>query len=476
MNISFYLNRDLVNVSVEPHQNTLTFLRETRGLTGAKDVCSEGDCGACAVALGEFDGQEVRYKVVNSCLLPVARVHGKHVVTVEGLAEADQLHPIQQAMIDEHAVQCGYCTSGVVLSLFCLFINNPTPSDNEIILSLDGSLCRCTGYASILKAARSLSKAGQSDQSKIRTIRPIYFDAVADQLRLINPSAGENKDYIIPHNLKELHSFWDGAANPSEYTMINGDTDIMVGVNLGKQCFHHIVDLSQIEEFTGIAINENHLTIGARATLSDVLNSEEIHRHFPALSEAVEQMCSTPIRNIATLIGNVCNASPIADTVPPLYIYGAVVILASKSGVRRVSLDKWFLGYRKTAILPGEVAIAVEIPISDYHASFEKTGKRKTLDIATVNSALALNLSGGRIQEAKLVYGGVAAVPFYASKTCDFLREKRATESVVMEASRIVADEISPIGDVRGSAEFRRQLAGNHLIKHFTKLLPEIFE
>jgi xanthine dehydrogenase small subunit len=475
MNISFYLNRELVNASVKPHQNALIFLREIRGLTGAKDVCSEGDCGACAVALGELVGQEIHYRIVNSCLLPLARVHGKHVVTVEGLAEHDRLHPVQQAMIDEHAVQCGYCTAGVVLSLFCLFINSLIPTDDEIISALDGSLCRCTGYASILKAARALSISVQSDPGKAHAIRPSYFDTIAVQLCRMNKNADEEKGYFIPRNLQELFSFWEGKGKPSEYAMINGDTDIMVGVNLGKQERRSIVDLSQIGEFTGIVNNNSHLTIGARATLTDVLNNESVLRHFPALSEAVGQMCSTPIRNIATLIGNVCNASPIADTIPPLHVYGGVVVLASKSGIRRVPIDQWFIGYRKTAITPGEVVTSIEIPYSDCRASFEKTGKRRTLDIASVNSALALRLRGDKIEDAKLVYGGVAAVPFHASKTCGYLHNRKVTESVIMEAAEIAANEISPIGDVRGSAEFRRKLAGNHLIKHFTKLLPDIF-
>ncbi|RQW00242.1 xanthine dehydrogenase small subunit, partial [bacterium] len=264
--------------------------------------------------------------------------------------------------------------------------------------------------------------------------------------------------------------------NPSKLTLISGDTDIMVGVNLGKFQPQKIVDLHRIREFTCISRDNGLITIGARATLSDVLDNEEVRRSFPALTEAVRQMCSTPIRNVATLVGNVCTASPIADAIPPLLAYDATVVVQSIKGTRQVPLRDWFKSYRKTALGHDEVIVAIEIPIIDCLASFEKTGKRKTLDIATVNSALAVQVKKGHFETVRLFFGGVAAVPFEAEMTSEFLIGKEAGEAVIYEASRIAAKEISPLSDVRGSLEFRRQLAANHIIKHFTKLMPSLFE
>ena len=483
MEIAFYLNRDLVRTEIDPHQTTLTFLRESRGLTGVKESCNEGDCGACVIALGEKTDSGVRYHAVNSCLYPVARLHGAHVVTLEGICEDESLHPIQQAIEREHGSQCGFCTSGIILSLFCLFLNKSTPSKDEILRALDGSLCRCTGYASILKAATKLSEQVQSDEIPESNLTPDYFEGISEKLDdILNEEKEEEtlaiplREYFIPEDMHELFGILEAIDNPAKLTLINGDTDVMVGVNLGKLQPKKIVDLYRIREFSRITRHDDALSIGARATLSDVLDSETVERNFPALIEAVEQMCSTPIRNVATLVGNVCTASPIADAIPPLLAYDAVVVAQSIKGTRRAALCDWFTAYRKTGLGHDEIVIAIELPIRDCHASFEKTGKRRTLDIATVNSALAFRLTTGCFEEVRLFYGGVAAIPFEAEMTASFLEGKQATEEVIREASTIIKKEISPLSDVRGSQEFRRDLAGNHLIKHFAKLLPSIFD
>ncbi len=482
MNISFYLNRELVHADVDPHQTSLVYLRETRGLTGVKETCNEGDCGACVIALGEYADEKMQYLAINSCLFPAAHLHGKHIVTLEGISDKDMLHPIQQVMLAEHAVQCGFCTSGIILSLFCLFQHTATPSEEEVLLALDGSLCRCTGYASILRAAHKLSEANHSNSKLLKHLTPSYFSDIEKRLQEFESDTAEgfeplsgNKDYHIPEDLHELFGILDSVDNPSKLTLIHGDTDVMVGVNLGKHKPQKIVDLYRIKELKRISKGKDLLSIGARTTLSDVLGDCNIQKQFPALIEAILQMCSTPIRNAATLVGNVCTASPIADAIPPLLAYKAIVVAQSIKGTRRVALRDWFTTYRKTVLGHDEIVIAIELPFGDSLVSFEKTGKRKTLDIATVNSALAIKVEKEYFKDVQLFYGGVAAVPFEAEMTIDFLQGREATEAAVREAASIVSKEISPLGDVRGSVDFRRQLAANHLLKHFTKLMPTLF-
>ncbi|MBU0509787.1 FAD binding domain-containing protein [bacterium] len=478
MRILFYLNGDFVEAEVRVGQTALDFLREERGLTGAKEACNEGDCGACVIALGELIHDSVRYRAFNSCLLPAVRLHGKHVVSVEGLIEHNALHPVQQAMLEEHAVQCGFCTSGIVMSLFCLFLANPTPTPGEIARALDGSLCRCTGYAPILKAAYSISSRCGHNTDFGKRIRPAYFDSIGRKaLEAIAsvPTFSNEAVYHAPRTVADLLSLLSSNGSSPVPTLLNGGTDLMVEVNQGKRAIETVIDISFMKDLREIAHNDAHLSIGARTTLTDVLESQIVCERFPALAEAIRQMCSTPVRNGATLIGNICTASPIADTIPPLLVYNAIVNLESTRGKRRIPLKDFFQGYRKTAIERGEIVTAVEVPFDECLSSFEKTSKRKTLDIASVNSALALQVSNNIITHACYVLGGVAAVPFLAEKSCDYLNGKEPSEGTIAEAARIAADEITPIDDVRGSAEFRRELAANHLIKHFVKLMPSLF-
>lgn len=481
MKISFLLNRDVVQAAVRANQTALDFLREDRALTGAKEACNEGDCGACLIAVGDFDGTRQRYRAMNSCLLPAARLHGKHVVTVEGLAESGTLHPVQQALLDHHGVQCGFCTSGFVMALFCLFFESPTPTREEILGALDGSLCRCTGYASILRAAEALAERCRDDDLVSGALCPAYFASATETLRALRkatpvPQADLlSERYHTPRTRDEYFSLMETIGD-APVTLLGGGTDVMVPMNLGRSAPERVVDISFLNDLSRIEANDAAVMIGARVTLTQLLENEIIRERFPALIEATEQMCSTPIRNAATLAGNLHTASPIADALPPLLVYDARVVLESKSGTRRLPVRDFILGYRKTALERGELIAAIEIPFSDYRASFEKTGKRKTLDIASVNSALAIRVADGRITEARLAYGGVAPMPLIAKRAEESLRGKLLTPDTVRAAARIAAEEVTPIDDVRGSAEFRRQLTENHLIKHFVKLFPSLFE
>jgi len=482
MRISYYLNHRLVHDDVHLYQTALDFLRERHHMTGTREVCNEGDCGACAIAIGQPTPTGLQYRAFNSCLYPAVRLHGKHVVTVEGLAGSDALHPIQHVMCEERAVQCGFCTSGIILSLFCLFSRTPTPTREEILLALDGSLCRCTGYAAILKAAQSLSQQCKSDPALIESLNPFDVVAIAGELNSLERSDAIPADsgpgwpaYAAPTTLSELFSLLSNAG-AERAQLLGGGTDVMVDVNLKGARPESVIDLARIRELTLIEEHEDGLRIGSGVTLSDVLQSRLVFEKFPALSDAVRQMCSTPVRNSATLAGNVCTASPIADTLPPLIAYNAAVIQQSANGTRRTPVAEFLQGYRKIDVKPHEIVAAIEIPFTSCLCSFEKTGKRRTLDIASVNSALAIQLDDGRLTDMRFVLGGVAPVPVLAVKTSAHLRGKTLSESAIHTAVECLRSELSPISDVRGSAEFRLRLAGNHLVQHFSRLMPHLFK
>lgn len=464
--ISFYLNNSIVETEVDPFLTVLQFLREQRGLTGVKDVCCEGDCGACTIAVGEWEGDRVVYRAVNSCLMPAAKMNRRHIVTVEGLAANEELHPIQQAMLEFHAVQCGYCTPGVIMSLFCLLLENPTPSGNDVKFALDGTLCRCTGYAAILKAALSVSGNPQ--------MRPGYFAEIAEELRNIHTastiSTEENSGtaYHCPASLEELFRLMDSFSREQDYILLAGGTDVMLDLPTEKP--KHLVDLSGMAELRGIEIRKDRLIVGANVNLAELLQDDAVRTRLPALYDCLSQMCSTQIRNVATLAGNICTASPIADSICVLMVYEADVITISHGGERRIPIADFISGYRRTALQEKEIVKGIEIPFPAGLSSFEKTGKRRALDIASVNSAFHLRMEGKRISQVRLVYGGVAPIVLPARKTCEFLMGKNINDEVIQKAGAIAESEFSPISDVRGSDEFRRLLIRNHLIKHFLKL------
>ncbi|KUO75163.1 MAG: hypothetical protein APF81_16180 [Desulfosporosinus sp. BRH_c37] len=156
--ISFVINGQPWKGQVEPNEMLLDIIREKVGLTGTKKGCDSGECGACTVIL---DGQSV-----NSCIVPAIEVGGKEILTIEGLARGQELHSIQEAFISEGAVQCGFCTPGMIMSTKALLDSNPHPSNQEICQGLAGNLCRCTGYGRIVAAVEKAAEMGGDDLDK----------------------------------------------------------------------------------------------------------------------------------------------------------------------------------------------------------------------------------------------------------------------------------------------------------------------
>ena len=469
--IQFFLNAEYKDVEIPSNTSALEFIRNDAGLTGTKLGCGEGDCGTCTIAMGQIEEGEMHYKAVNSCLVPAAKMHHKHIVTVEGIADGKQLHPIQTAILENHATQCGFCTPGITLSLFSYFAENKNPDNEGLRLALEGNLCRCTGYRSIKDAADWSMEQFAGNHF----VYPKYFKAVWQKLAQIVSEVKDtsnNDAYFIPHTEK---AFFDYCEKHPDVRKIAGGTDLMVLRNLRNVVYPQLVDLSEIEELQFIHVNNNKLVIGANATLTDLLESQLIAAHFPVLHQAVTLMASRQIRNLATLSGNIANASPVADSAPVLLVANARLHLASAKKRRKLLLKDFYLGYKKTAMANNEIIEAIEIPLHPaLRFSFEKSSKRKAVDISTVNSALSIQVKDKMIQSVNIAYGGIAPTPVQLETVEQYLTGKLLTEENILQAASFASAHVKPITDMRGSESYRKILVKNHLIKHFHKLFPEI--
>ncbi len=474
--IDFILNDQDISTDQPPGTTVLDFVRYHKDLKGTKIGCREGDCGACTIMVGELVGDQVRYRTMTSCLMPLANAAGKHIVTVEGINPADgSLTPVQQAMVDESGTQCGFCTVGFVMSLTSFTLGTPAPSPalaDQAISSIDGNICRCTGYKSIERAACHVSEqlAVCSEQ-----FVPSYFDSIQQRLSALNAADG---------SLLTVHR--------SQF--VGGGTDLYV------QKPEHMAEsdataLLYDGQLRGIRDIGEQIEIGASATVTDLLESPVMQSIFPDLYKHLKLVSSTPIRNMATLAGNFVNASPIGDMTvwflaldaeitlsSPPYEGGVAVPMSSigTDGVvlsRTLALKDLYLGYKQLAKQPEEMITAIRFkkPGGDFRFNFEKVCKRTYLDIATVNTAISLSVASASadaltITEAHVSAGGVAPIPFYLKETSAFLTGKTVTEETIAAAIEIMQSEISPISDVRGTEQYKRLLLRQLFRAHFVEM------
>ncbi len=457
--IRFYLNDELVSTGSHPATTVLDFLRLEKHLTGTKEGCREGDCGACTVLVGTLDGNSVVYKSMNSCLLPIGDVYGKHVVSVEGLNMSAGLNLVQQNMAEEGGTQCGFCTPGFIMSMTGYFLNNGSPEVESAIAALDGNICRCTGYTGIRRSINGVlhafnTSAQNSGIEKLIELKiiPQYFMQVAQKLQSIEPHEKV----------------------PSGNVRIGGGTDLFV--QRWESLYEsEVALLSGNTALKGISKTNDTIIIGGGTTHSEVANSEIIFEVFPQIREGLKLFGSLPIRNRGTIAGNICNASPIADMVNILLALGASVTLLKGKEKRELLLKDFYKGYKSLDKAPDEILISVSIPLpkQTFLFNYEKISRRMHLDIASVNSTCYLEINDGVISGARLSAGGVAAVPFFLTKTGAFLTGKSMSPAVMKEAAKIAMEEIAPISDARGSAEYKTILLGQLVKAHLFKLFPE---
>lgn len=473
--IEFWLNGKRVREEIPPAMTTLEFLHRQRHLYGTKCSCNEGDCGACTVVLAYPREGGIVYESVNSCLFNAAKLHGKHLITVEALGTPEALHPIQSAMLAFHGIQCGYCTPGFVMSMFALFASVTNPSAEGILANLEGNLCRCTGYDSILKAARFIADNYRSSDIVPAWCRAIEaellaFDLPMEYIERETDRLYPCQAYHVPASLRELFLV---TSQNEVHTLINGGTDIMVQMSIQRRHYPILIDLSQIEGLDIIYPREEGIYIGANVTYSQIMRSEVIKTGLPILIEMTRKIASEQIRNFGTLTGNIANASPVGDMLPLLLVLNAELVLESKDAMRKLPLAEYFLEYRKTALEEGEIIVGVLIPSlpPNVFVRCQKAAKRKAVDISAVASAIYINTVDGIVQAARLAYGGVAEVPILSKQFHKAMINMELQGLHVDAIADFVANEFNPISDVRGSEEYRRKAVRNQLFVYLKEFL-----
>ena len=471
MSASFDFSLNGQNVRVEnlsPNTTLLEFLRAT-GRTGTKEGCAEGDCGACSVAIIESDARGKKtFRAINSCLIPICLLAGREVISVEGVACGAKLHPVQQKMVEGHGSQCGYCTPGLIMSLFEGYYRDDLTTAEQLDDQLCGNLCRCTGYRPIREAALEAYAAKTADAFSQS------LSIVGSQLGAVEYESHSEK-FFRPISLAELFHLL--AAHPTAQ-LIAGATELGLDITKRFKKFPALISVEAILELLNVESTKDEWRVGAAATLTTI--EDMLGAEFPALRDMLRVFGSRQIRNRATLGGNIVTASPIGDSAPVLLALDAKVVLASVSGERVLPISEFFVSYRKTALQAGEILKTILIPRAAVTNGqrlrrWFKVSKRREMDISTVAACFAVELdSTKRIQSARLAFGGVAAMPARATRTEAALAGKVWSEATVQSVLPILRMEFTPISDVRGSAAYRSELIVS-LLKKFVSESAENF-
>ncbi|GAA1870125.1 xanthine dehydrogenase small subunit [Brevibacterium marinum] len=471
-----------------PHTNALDFLRGV-GLTAAKEGCAEGECGACAIMVARPDADETtRWTSINSCLLPAAALDGQEVITAEGLAEGESIHPVQEEMAVRGGSQCGYCTPGFIASMAAEYYRPERVADAAAVAdaedavagtedeghhcgpngfdihSLSGNLCRCTGYRPIRDAAYGLGQPEPGDRIAERRENPAPASASTDFHRA-DTATGETGRFRRPSTLAEA---LDILADEPEVLVVAGSTDWGVEVNIKGVRAKSILAIDRLPELRGIRRSPEHIELGAGLTLSEL--ERELAGSIPLLGKLIPQFASRLIRNGATIGGNLGTGSPIGDTPPALLALEAQLVLTSAQGSRVVDLADYFLGYRQTVREAGELITAIRIPLPlSPLTSFQKIAKRRFDDISSVAIGYAMRVEDGIVAKARIGLGGVAATPLRAKATETLLEGSPWTLETIHGAAGTLAAEGTPMDDHRASAKYRTAMLRSSLERFFAE-------
>jgi xanthine dehydrogenase small subunit len=442
----FLLDGQVIEVdNPDPTGTLLDYLRYSLRRTGTKEGCAEGDCGACTVLLGELDGDAVAWRAVNACILFLPMLDGKALKTVESLKQDGVLHPVQQAMADGHGSQCGFCTPGFVMSLYGRSIGALGTEGTPVRDVIAGNLCRCTGYGPILDAGEANPPEPTDDRETVAL------------LRTIEP-AGAGQGWFAPRTSDELAEL---LIDHPEARIVAGATDVGLWVTKGLRDLGTIVFIGDVADLRRIDDAPDGLTIGAGVRYSEA--KEPLARLHPDLGELVRRIGGLQVRNAGTIGGNIANGSPIGDMSPALIALGAELVLRRGSERREMPLEDFFLSYGKQDRRPGEYVESVSIPrpAPDARIRIVKLSKRIDSDISTLCGAFAIRVENGLIAEARIAFGGMAAIPARAPACEAALTDQPWSEATVEAAARALAQDYRPLSDFRGSAEYRLAAAAN---------------
>jgi xanthine dehydrogenase small subunit len=468
--IEFLLGEEAVSLAgFVPELTVLDWLRGN-GRLGTKEGCAEGDCGACTVVVAERAGDGLRYRAVNSCIQPMVSLDGRQLITVEDLADKGVngtlvLHPVQEAMVTHHGSQCGFCTPGFVMSMFAM-THQPRPGVNgeseAINEALAGNLCRCTGYAPIVRACRDLLAANGSDRfecSQEETIRRLNDLPPAESLEI----AVGGRQMLAPRSLEELTSLLE---RHPEAVMVAGATDVGLWLTKDLKRYDTMIYLGNVSELLDIEVGEGHLDIGAVVTYSDAL--ESLTAHFPHMRDMLSRLGGLQVRNVGTIGGNIANGSPIGDMPPALIVLGARLVITGFSGSREIDLENFFIEYDRQDLEPGECVHKVRVPLPPENLQFRayKLSKRLDQDISAVLGAYAIRLDGGKVAHIRIAYGGMAGIPARARSAEEALAGQPWSEISIDQACEAMRDDFTPLSDWRASAGYR-MLAAQNLLRRF---------
>ncbi|MFT3973928.1 MAG: xanthine dehydrogenase small subunit [Amaricoccus sp.] len=469
--IRFLLNdREERLSAVRSSDSLLDHLRLARHLRGTKEGCAEGDCGACTVLVGRRVGEGLVYEPVNACIRLMGSLDLTHVVTVEHLAGANgELHPVQQALVDYHGSQCGFCTPGFVMSLYALWMRKARPGVAEIEEALQGNLCRCTGYLPIIKAAQSIEGSAAEDKLAAERADVLARLATMDDGARVEIRSGDD-EVIVPASVDDLADVL--AARPKA-TVVAGSTDVGLWITKFMRNISPAVFIAHLTGLKGVEVTDSGVTIGAGVSYDEfqsVLDAE-----FPHLSEYWRRIGGWQVRVMGTVGGNVANGSPIGDTPPALIALGASVTLRKGAARRTVPLEAYFIAYGKQDREPGEFVESLHVPkppAGTLNAAY-KVSKRREEDISAVACGFHVELDGTLVKVARLAYGGMAATPKRAAAAEAALVGRPWTLETVAAAEAAMAQDFAPLSDWRASAGYRARVAANLLRRFYLESTGE---
>jgi xanthine dehydrogenase small subunit len=459
---------------VDPTMTVLRYLREVEGRVGSKEGCAEGDCGACTVVLAEVRGEGLSYRAVNACIQFLPTLDGKQLLTVEDLKSADgSLHPVQQAMVDNHGSQCGFCTPGFVMSLHAMYQDGGSQDRQEIDNALAGNLCRCTGYGPIVAAARAMTDYDAPAAGGMPGTD------VIEQLKAWQEGDGvslewQGRKYFAPRTIEALAAIYK---HHTEANILAGGTDIGLWVTKQHRRLQSVIYIGDVAELDSLEIVDGVLQIGAGVTYERAIAT--INEHFPEFGEVMRRIGSRQIRNAGTIGGNVANGSPIGDSPPALIALGARLTLRCGPDTREMALEDYFVDYGKQDRQPGEFVERIDVPLAESDQLFRcyKISKRFDQDISAALGAFAVTLDGsGNVASARICFGGMAATPKRARATETALLGKPWTEETVLAAAAEMAKDYTPLTDMRASADYRMKVAKNLLLKFWLETTEENLE
>lgn len=492
-NIQFLLNNELTVIAdCDPNMTVLNYLRQELSRKGTKEGCASGDCGACTAVLAEVitssnhqsAAEQLSYKSINTCITFLSALHGKQLLTVEDLQQGNKLHVVQQAMVDSHGSQCGFCTPGFVMSLFSIkknlaqasFTDAVTKSkSHDLALDLDkniehglaGNLCRCTGYRAITDAAKQAcitDDVDQFDQDKLTTIKQLKL--IAKQQETVELYSN-GKSLYLPNSLDKLAQLIE---QYPQAKLLAGGTDLALSVTQGMAQIQTIIALGNVSELAQINETANSFSIGAMVSYQQ--SHQLLTQHYPEFGQMLYRLGSTQVRNSGTLGGNVGNASPIGDTPPVLIALGAKLVLRKGQRTREISVEDYFVDYKVTKLESGEFIQSIEIPKASKNKQLKvfKISKRLDDDISTVLACFYVEFSKQKIADIKIAFGGMAGIPKRAFACEQALMGKEANEQNITLAMAALSTDFAPLSDVRASSEYRMQVAKNLVRKCFYEL------